>query len=310
MFRYFVSVFVLTCIFVLYEKYNRKQEKGRHMDIVQMFLLEQNESPPDNSLPILWVHLDYQVNSRHWENFGSRNTKELNKPYLYLCLESLVHACKDDFNICFIDDRSLSRLLPEWNVSLHNVSNPAMLRNIGFMRLLYEYGGLICPSGFLALQNLNTIYEQTRDGVVFCETRNTSVLPSKTVPNHLFMASAKGDSTLKQMIEKLEKTIDFGTEAALFEGKITSLCLEYVKRGDAILIDGKCVGVIDAEDRVIPIEHLFNEDYINFDDSLIGIEIPSIERTKFGWFNRNSAQQIMHSNFILAKYFTLVKSNI
>lgn len=310
MFRYLLSFLTITLIGILYDKYVNKQQRNRYLDIVDEFLLDHKKGPPLNKQPILWVHIQPEVNSREWDNFGSRNSKELNKPYIYLCLESIVHHCKDDFNICFIDDRTLSRLLPEWNVSLENVSNPKILRTIGFMRLLHKFGGLLCPSGFLALKNLKEIYNQCEDNMVFCEMRNNTVIPSKTIPNPEFMASVRGNPIVKQLVDKLEDTMDFRSDQALFKGSIPKLCLEFVRQGDAILIDGKTLGILDKHDKSIPIEEWFGEDYVEEDDTLLGIDIPNIERTKYEWFNRLNATQIMHSNFILAKYFVLAKSNI
>jgi hypothetical protein len=88
------------------------------------------------------------------------------------------------------------------------------------------------------------------------------------------------------------------------------MCLEFIRQGNAILIDGKAVGILDKHNNCIPVESLFEEEYIEEDDTLLGIDIPSIERTKYEWFNRLNASQIIQSNFILAKYFVLAKSNI
>lgn len=310
MFRYLLSFLTITLIGILYDKYVNKQQRIRHLDIVDEFLLDHNMNPPLNKQPILWVHIQPEINSRCWQNFGSRNSKEVNKPYIYLCLESIVHQCKDDFNICFIDDRTLSRLLPEWNVSLENVSNPTILRTIGFMRLLYKYGGLLCPSGFLALENLKEIYDQCEENLVFCEMRNNTTMSSKTIPNPGFMASIRGNPKLKELVDILEDTLDFRSDQAIFKGSIPKLCLEFIRQGRAILIDGKAVGILDKHNKGISIEELFEEGYLEEDDTLLGIDIPNIERTKYEWFNRLDASQIMHSNFILAKYFVLAKSSI
>lgn len=310
MFRYLLSFLTITLIGILYDKYVNKQQRVRYLDIVDEFLLDHKKGPPLNKQPILWVHIQPEINSRYWQNFGSRNSKEVNKPYIYLCLESIVHQCKDDFNICFIDDRTLSRLLPEWNVSLENVSNSTILRSIGLMRLLFKYGGLLCPSGFLALENLKEIYDQCEDKMVFCEMRNNTVMSSKTIPNPGFMASVRGNVELRELIDMLEDKLDFRSDQALFKGSIPKICLEFIRQGHAILIDGKAVGILDKHNNCIPVESLFEEEYIEEDDTLLGIDIPSIERTKYEWFNRLNASQIIQSNFILAKYFVLAKSNI
>ena len=45
--------------------------------------------------------------------FGSRLTEDLNRPYLYLCMKSMIDKCGGDFNICLVDDDTFGKILPD-----------------------------------------------------------------------------------------------------------------------------------------------------------------------------------------------------
>ncbi len=90
--KYILFFIVLTVIGIFYDKYKLKMEtdeKYEQYDIVKKYLL--NDSSLANSdKPIIWIHITYDVNARWWPQFGSRNTKCLNQPYIYLTLRSII----------------------------------------------------------------------------------------------------------------------------------------------------------------------------------------------------------------------------
>ena len=59
--------------------------------------------------PNIWIHIDYEKNSRNWKSFYSRNSRHLNQPYLHLTIKSIIRYCQDDFNICLINDDTGNR---------------------------------------------------------------------------------------------------------------------------------------------------------------------------------------------------------
>ena len=114
-FKYFFIFIIITLCGYLYEKYKFREEANMELekyDKMKDFLF--NDGSILSNKPILWVHIDYEINSRWWPSFYSRNTKKLNQPYLQLCIESIVRHCGDSFNICLIDDDSFSKLIPGW----------------------------------------------------------------------------------------------------------------------------------------------------------------------------------------------------
>ena len=63
--------------------------------------------------PILWIHVPYEYNSRNWLSFGSRSAFDLNQPYLYLTVKTIIKNCDESFKIVMIDDGSFEKLIPK-----------------------------------------------------------------------------------------------------------------------------------------------------------------------------------------------------
>ncbi len=62
--------------------------------------------------PILWIHLDHEVNARHWQDFNSRNTRCLNQPYLNLLIKNIIKKCEKNFHVILLDDSSYKDTIP------------------------------------------------------------------------------------------------------------------------------------------------------------------------------------------------------
>ena len=73
-------------------------EKSDDLKLITDYLLNEKDDNyirdlETNNKPILWIHMDYTINSRKWKNFASRNTTDLNQDYLYLTIQSIINTC-------------------------------------------------------------------------------------------------------------------------------------------------------------------------------------------------------------------------
>ena len=94
-------------------------------ELIRKYLL--NDSPLYGyNRPKLWIHSSYEYNARKWKSFGSRTSTDLNQPYIHLTIQSIIHHCGDDFNICLIDDDSFSQLIPGWKTNVSELSEPSL----------------------------------------------------------------------------------------------------------------------------------------------------------------------------------------
>jgi hypothetical protein len=162
MFRYVGTFIILTVLGILYEKYKLKfvpDEELEKYDLIKKYLLNSNENL--GGKPILWVHTTHNINARHWLNFGSRNTLQLNQPYILSCIETIVRHCSDSFHICLIDDSSFMKLIPQWEIDVPSLAEPVRshIRALAMSKLFLHYGGMTIPDSTIVLTDLIEVYK-------------------------------------------------------------------------------------------------------------------------------------------------------
>lgn len=319
MYHYITTLIMLTVLGILYNRFKDKVYRESIKDdyeLVRKYLL--NEDAITQGKPIIWIHIDYELNARKWLNFGSRNTMELNENYKYITLQSILTQAQGDFNVCLINDDSFSKLLPGWSVDLQKVASPIKmhLRELAMMKLLYYYGGMRLPISYLALKPLSGLYEtglETND-VCIGEFVNRNITSENTMffPSHLLMACKKQSKIIKEIMLYLEElnSKDFTSEQD-FLGLLDRKCYSYVLNGSMDLLDGCLLGTKMEDGSPVYVDHLLESSYIDFASQLQGIYIPDkeiLKRSKYAWFPRMSAEQLYSSNIILGKYLLVSNS--
>ena len=102
----FILFLILIVLGFLYRRYEDKlmrEDKSNTYEAIQKYLLD-GVSLAKSKKPILWIHIPYEYNTRQWVSFGSRSSFDLNQPYLYLTIRSIIKHCEDSFTICIFDD--------------------------------------------------------------------------------------------------------------------------------------------------------------------------------------------------------------
>ena len=86
----FIAIFAVVLVLQnKYKYYFQEDEQEKENKLIQQFLL--NDSPIYGyNKPKLWIHSKFEVNARKWKSFLSRNTTDLNQPYLFLTIQSIV----------------------------------------------------------------------------------------------------------------------------------------------------------------------------------------------------------------------------
>jgi hypothetical protein len=286
--------------------------------LIKKYLL--NESPLYGfNKPKLWIHAKYEVNSRQWKSFQSRNNTDLNQPYIHLTIRTIINHCSKDFNICLIDDNSFERLIPSWDINLATVAEPykSHYREIGMMQLLYYYGGIIVPNSFLCMKNLKPFYEKnitsySGKNVPFsCEKVNNGVMDNKNpnpfVPSIYFMGAKKNDKTIKELIDylKLRNLNPHSTQEVDFNGDTSKWLYMCANNGKINRVDGRDIGIKTSDGKPILLDNLMEEDYLAIDGNTYGIYIPAdeiLKRTKYQWFAIVPSEEVFNVNSVIAKY--------
>lgn len=284
--------------------------------LIQKYLL--NDTPIFGlSKPKIWIHTKYETNARKWKDFMSRNTDNLNMPYIHYTIQSVINHNNNDFHICLIDDNTFEKLIPNWNIKVSSLPDPqkTYFRELGMLNILYLYGGMVIPDSFICMQNLKSFYDIGINGkkpfVAESVNRTNNTLEQKHkmlfIPDIYFMGSLKNDSTIQEFIQHLEtKNNKFDmTEEKRFLGTNSQWCIKAIDDGKMNLIMGQQIGIKTAKRKTILIEELFEEKYLDLDSSCIGIYLPEDEilrRHKYQWFAYLSKDEILKTNAIIIKY--------
>ena len=315
--NYIILFIILISLGILYQKYLDKQSTITPFDDygeIKKYLLK-DKTLDKSKKPILWIYIPHEYNSRNWLSFGSRSSNELNQPYLYLTVKSIIKNCDESFKIVLIDDGSFNKLIPNWNINISLLSDPmkCYVRQLAMAKLIYAYGGLNVPISFLCFKDLIGLYNKgTNDDTMFvCENYDLNITSTNKLfyPNTGFMGAAKENHTIKDFINFMERTIsDDYTAQIHFLGEFDQWCDNKITKGHVRLIPGTDVGIKSIDDEPVTIEILLGENYIHFYEKMYGIWIPDkmiLKRRHYEWFARMSPEQIFDSQFILAKYFVL-----
>lgn len=284
-------------------------------ELIKKYLL--NDSPLYGfNRPKLWVHSKYEVNSRKWKSFMSRNSTDLNEPYIHLTIKTIINHCGNDFNICLIDDNTFNKLIPTWDIDITSVAEPmkSRYREIGMMSLVYYYGGMVVPNSFVCLKNLHSFYKSNiSSGKPFiCENVNHSVNLMAT-KNKVFMPSLymygaeKHSEHVKEMIEYLKSQSLSGhfSNECEFVGKTADKLDSLILAGKWNLVGGEYTGVITMDRKPVMVDQLMEEAYLDFNKNIVGVYIPESEilnRTKYQWFAVMDANELLQRQMIISKY--------
>ena len=315
--NYIYSIIILLGSGILYDKYkriNKTDEDAVQYEAVRKYLLN-DSSLAKSKKPLLWIHINYEVNARWWPSFNSRNTESLNQPYQFLTIKSIVDTCGKDFNICLIDDSTFQNIIPGWSTDLTTMADPlrSKLRQLAFAKLLFSYGGFLMPSSFLCFKNLKPIYDAyTQNNKMFVGElidRNSTSQQVNFFPNTLFMGCKKETPLMYEYMNYLETLVSADyTDESNFLGAYGRWCNERILNREMNLLTADCLGAKDLHNAPVTIERLMGNTYIDLAGSVMGLYIPADEilrRTAFQWFARLSAKQALASDTIIGKYLLI-----
>ena len=318
--NYIYIILIGLVILYLCQRYQKKMDRenlDEDNNMIQKYLLSSSEDFRLNksSKPILWIFVPHAYNSRNWLSFGSRSSENLNQPYLYLTVKSIIDKCDNSFHICIIDDYSFSKLLPNWKINMDKMSYPMKryIIDLGLTKLLYMYGGMRVPISFVCNRDLISLYFQgiENDTPFLCEFVNRNVTSTYLdfYPSIEFMGTNRENPIIGELIEFMQITIsqDY-TDEIKFLGEFDIWCDKKRKDNKIRLIDGSLIGTKTIDNQQILIDNLLSEDYIKINKKTYGIYIPQKElmsRHHYNWFLRMSPQQVLEGNMIISKYILL-----
>ena len=315
--RYIYPLIVTITLSLIYNKYKVSEDEDEHMrnyKLVRKYLLNDSYLAQSKK-PIIWIHMVYDINARWWPSFGSRNTDNLNQPYQYLTMKSIIDKCGNDFNVCLIDDDTFPNIVPGWTIDLSLVADPikSKIRQLALAKVLYSYGGFLVPSSFLCFQNLAPLYESLTAGnkmfVGEMLVRNGVSEQANFFPDTKFMGCERRCQTMYQYISYLEviASKDFTSESD-FIGSYGRWCFEKINKGEMNMIPANLLGMSDASGKQVTLEMLMSNNFLNLSGQVHGLYIPAdeiLKRIAYQWFARLSAKQALDSDTTIGKYLLI-----
>jgi hypothetical protein len=304
---------------ILYKRYKEKDAQQNQMDdydFVKKYLLTES-SLAKVKKPILWIPLQFEYNTRHWQSFGSRGSTCMNKPYMELCIRSIIEQCGDDFQVCLVDDAAFNKILPGWSIRIQDLPNPIKthMRYLALSKMLYAYGGMIVPPSFICTRNIYSVYSLglSNSSMFVGEFQSKSNVMTNFFPSMEIMGCNKNCNVMKRFISYLETAIssDYTNEME-FNGGPDKWLYKEVIENRIMLISGNLFGIKDIYSEPISLETLMGDGDAKFDKNMIGIYIPESHlssHTKYNWFDRLSHEQVLESDTLIGKYL-LVSNDI
>lgn len=313
---YILTIGVVLVASYFADSFKQSFETNDEYELIRKYLL--NDSPLYGyNRPKLWIHSKYEINSRKWKDFYSRNTTDLNQPYIHLTIKTILDHCAEDFNVCLIDDQSFSKLIPTWDIDISSLAEPmkSSIRELGMLQLIYYYGGMTVPNSFICKKNLKGLYDAgIANGNPFvCENINRAenILSSSQkklfAPDTFFIGAKKNDETILSFVEhskKNNKSSHFTSEFN-FLGNNSKWCTSAINDNKMNLLGGELIGIKTEDNKQILLEDLMEEAYIKFHPNGYGIYIPAEEilrRPKFQWFAVMPSEEVLKTNAILSKH--------
>ena len=311
--KYIVSTCILLSVAIIYDRfklYTEQDEDMKNYYAVKQYLVS-DSSLAKSKLPILWIYIDYAQNARWWQNFYSRNSTDLNQPYLYLTIKSIIDRCSSHFNVCIIDDYTIANIVPDWNIEIEKTASPIRekLRDLAQAKILKYYGGMFVPPSFLCLKNLiHMYYASTIGGKLFVgelSNENITSTNDSVFVSRKFIGAHKNSSVVEEYIHYLQELISTDyTAESVFEGNADRWLYNQSKQNKINIIPANQLGTKDVSNKDVLIEGMIGNSFIDFDPSALGIYFPQpqlMNRVSFQWFSRLSARQALESDTIMGK---------
>jgi len=295
-------------------------EKSDDIKLITDFLLNEKDDNfikdlEINKKPILWIHINYEINSRKWKNFGSRNTSDLNQDYLYLTIQSIINSCGKSFTICLIDDNSFSKLLDNWNVDLDNLSQTHKnnVRYVGICQLLYKYGGMYLENSFIVFKDLISLYNNSCQQNKLCigefKSNNKNSSQLEFAPSLKLISCKKGNKEINKLYTDITKIVNIdNTKENEFIGMIENILHTMVSNNTINIIDGKFIGTRFDNNKTVNIEDLCGYSKLNFNKDIYCLYIPRddlLKRNALNWFVYLNEKQVLESNTNIGKYLSM-----
>lgn len=279
----------------------QRMSRGEQLDINKYFYDINNLR--ESKKRKLWIHIPFEKNARNWESFGSRNTYNLNLPYMTLCIKSIVDHCSEYYDIIIYDDTNMNEILKDTEIDLSKISGSLLekYREICKMKILYEYGGIMLPPSLFLRKSLSGM--DNEDVWYVIDSYNYQSDNLKTMlPSTIVSASDKKNKHLKKYIDHLEEIAlkDFGESSIHYSAN-------YFLVNNVPILDGAIIGLQDTNNKPVTLDKLMSSKDLNLRSDTLGLYMPHEEllrRKTYQWYCYLNEKDVLEAQ-VAFSYFML-----
>lgn len=241
----------------------------------------------------IWIYIEFDRNSRVWENFGSRSSTKLNLSYVNLCIKSIIDCCAENYDIFIFSDTDINEILEE-DFDYKKISGDLLekYRHLSLMKILNKYGGVLVPPSLFLKKSIRPIDNDKIWYVSDINNIDNSMMTNRTLST-CFTGSNANNQELESYIQHLSKD----TKCHFDENYLVKHNIPY--------IDGSYIGTKDVNGKRIYLEDLMSTEPINYSENNIGLYMPHkqlIKRKVYNWFCKMSEEQVLKTNCNFSYY--------
>jgi hypothetical protein len=276
-----------------------KIRRGEYLDINKYFYDADNLC--ESKRRKLWIHIPFEKNARKWVDFGSRNTYQLNLPYMTLCIKSIIDTCSEQYDIIIYDDTNIRDILKDMEVDLSKISGSLLekYREICRMKILYEHGGIMLPPSLYLHKSIASIDNEDTWYVIDSYNYQSETL-KMMLPSTIVTGSNQKNKHLKKYIEYLEDIAlkDFGEASIHYSAN-------YFMKNNIPILDGALIGLRDAANKPISLDQLMSSKELKLRSDAIGLYMPHEEllhRKTYQWYCYLNEKDVLEAHVAFSYY--------
>jgi hypothetical protein len=295
----YIVIFIILFIFLNYSYYKEKRREYIAEKRSEMLLLDDFFYHPkllkESKRRKIWIYIPLELNSRHWESFGSRTSTHINLSVMNLCIKSIIDWCSQSYDIILFTDKDIPDILQSnESVDLSTLSGDVLEkhRQLSILEILYEYGGILLPPTIYMRNNIK--YQDPLDTwfvVDMFNTHHSSV--SSRVPSMVITGAPAKNAQLRNYIDylSLDEKQEY-TDNYFIKNRIS-------------VLDGTIFGTKDKLNKHIILDDLMSNKKLNLSEHNVGLYLPYCElmkRNHYKWYTRMSERQVLSCNCAFSYY--------
>jgi hypothetical protein len=293
---FFIVLFVVLFIFLNYNYYKQKRREYIEEKRQETLMLDDFFYHPSilkTKRRKIWIHIPLERNERHWQNFGSRSSTQLNLSVANLCIKSIIDWCSQSYDIILFTDADIPEILKSTaDLSILSGDELEKRRQQYLLEILYEHGGILLPHTIYLRNNIK--HQDALDRWFVVDVTNTThVSESSRIPSIVITGSPAKDPQLRDYLDYLKRDLK------------TEFSDNYFLKNDIFILDGSIFGTKNKKKQSIQLDDLMSTKNLKLPETNIGLYLPYHElmkRTLYKWYIRMNEKQILTARCAFSHY--------